>query len=209
MLDSDEHFAELMRITELERDAEKEKRMEELERFSLSQREATGKTVSRLTIDGLETGVGGYQKIVLSRVVKEGTLTPFHAMNRGDNVRLTFPEGFTPAFVDGTLDNVEEARVTVAVDLRLPEEPPEGRCVIDLIGSDATYQRMKRALNTIKRTQEITPSRLREVFLGQDEAIVADAPEIDFFNKDLNVLQRQAVGRAFAAQDASVVHGPP
>jgi len=209
MLDAGEHFAELLRLTELEREAEKKKRMEDLERFSLSQREASGKTVSRLTIDGFETGVGGYQKIVLSRGVKEGTLTPFHAMNRGDNVRLTFPEGFNPPFVDGTLDNVEEERVAVAIDLRIAGEPPEGRCVIDLIGSDATYQRMKKALYSIGRTQEITPSRLREVFLGQDEAVVADTPEIDFFNKDLNEWQREAVGRAFAAQDASIVHGPP
>ncbi len=209
MLEASEHFGELLRLLELEREAEKEKRMEEIERFSLSQREASGKTVSRLTIDGVETGVGGYQRLVLSRGVKADSLTPFHAMNRGDNVRLTFPEGFTPAFVDGTLDNVEESRVTVAVDSRLPEEIPEGRCVIDLIGSDATYRRMKGALASIQRTREISSVRLREVFLGLDEAVVAIAPEIDFLNKDLNEWQREAVGRAFAAQDASLVHGPP
>mgnify|MGYP003341879855 CR=1 FL=1 len=47
---------------------------------------------------------------------------------------------------DGTLERVDEYRVSVAVAGRLPDPIPDGRCSVDQLGTDATYKRMRQAL---------------------------------------------------------------
>ncbi len=130
-------------------------------------------------------------------------------MNQGDNVRLSFPEGTRPQFVDGTLDRVDEYRAAVAVDARLPDPLPEGRCMVDLLGSDATYRRMKRALAEVLKTADPKRLRLRDVFLGKARPASEKLPDIRYFDPKLNRWQREAVRRALAAKDVSLVHGPP
>src|SRR3989338_4694956 len=93
MSDPNHHFEKLLDLLEVERDAEKEENKRELARFPIHVRETLGKTVTRLTIDGEDEGVGGMPMLLLSRsasTAKEG-LSPFHAMNQGDNVLLTYP----------------------------------------------------------------------------------------------------------------------
>ncbi|MFH1723261.1 MAG: AAA domain-containing protein [Elusimicrobiota bacterium] len=203
-----EHFQRLSRLLDVEREAEKEETRRQLERLPLSTREAIGKTVTRLTIDGVDAGVGGYPRLILSRARRGEDLVPFHGMNQGDNVRVAFPARTDPASVDGTLDRVDEYRAAVAVAGRLPERLPEGRCTLDLLGSDATYRRMKKALATIASPAP-PAAHLRDVFLGLREARTGEPCPVDFFDPDLNRWQKQAVRRALCAEEASLVHGPP
>ncbi|MBV9079857.1 MAG: hypothetical protein JO102_01920, partial [Elusimicrobia bacterium] len=144
----DQHFETLLELIELEREAEKEENKRELERYPLPVREALGKTVTRLSIVDEDVGVGGIPLLVLSRgpyrstksdePSSSGALSPFHAMNQGDNVLLTYPEGSGQAPVEGTLYDVEELQVTVALDRPAPDPLPQGLCQLDMLGSDAT-----------------------------------------------------------------------
>ena len=204
-----DHFDLLAELLEIERKAEVEENRRRLDNLPLSVRESLGKTVTRLTIDGMDEGMGGYPRVHLSRAPKGELLSPFHGMNQGDNVRLTFPDGTKPAFVDGTLDNVDGFRVAVAVDRQLPESLPTGRCVIDLLGSDATHKRMMKALHQAARSKQEEHARLRAVFHGQAVPMAKGADDIGFFNKGLNEWQRDAVVGALAAEDTFLVHGPP
>src|SRR5471032_1725432 len=133
-----EHFERLQALIDLEREAEKAENLRELRKFPVAQREALGKTVTGLNMDAIEGGMGGTSMIVLSRAAKGEELSPFHAMNAGDNVLLSMPPGTEPAAVEGTLYKIEEYRVTVALNAPGPEEEPRGSCQIDLLGSDAT-----------------------------------------------------------------------
>jgi hypothetical protein len=90
---NDSHFENLLRLLEIERDAEKEENKRSLERYPLHVRETLGKTATRLNIDGDDVGVGGIGLLKLSRhqaSTRDG-LSPFHSMNQGDNVLLTYP----------------------------------------------------------------------------------------------------------------------
>lgn len=203
------HFKKLARLLDTEREAEKESHRLDLERFPIATREALGRTVTRLTIDGEDAGPGGYPRIVLSRPPRGEQLVPFHGMNQGDNVRLTFPPGTEPAFADGTLDSVDEYRAAVAVDVRLPDPLPEGRCTVDLLGSDATHRRMKKALGEAAKASAGWKARMRDVLLGVTPPESGKAGQVHYFDPELNRWQREAVRRALAAGDASIVHGPP
>jgi ATP-dependent RNA/DNA helicase IGHMBP2 len=203
------HFDRLAELLEIEREAEKAQRQEELARLSVSAREALGKTVSRLTIDGIDHGPGGYPRIIVSRPARGERLAPFHGMNQGDNVRLSFPDGAKPPFVDGTLERVEEYRAHLAIDMALPEPLPTGRCCLDLLGSDATYKRMKKALYSAAGAQSNRTAHLRDVFTGDAKPEPSLPKPLKFFNSGLNEWQREAVELAIGAEDVSVVHGPP
>jgi|CXWL01.1.fsa_nt_gi superfamily I DNA and/or RNA helicase len=203
-----EHFEKLQTLIDLEREAEKAENLRELRKFPVSQREARGKTVSGLIADGVEGGMGGMTMITLSRAPKGEELAPFHAMNAGDNVLLTFPPKTEPLSVEGTLYKVDEYRVTVAINSAGPEEI-RGACQIDLLGSDATYQRMRKALVTVAEAKRTRLSTLREIFLGEEAPERVKVPKVLWFNKNLNEFQQTAVKNALAAQDVALVHGPP
>ncbi|MDE2489976.1 MAG: AAA family ATPase [Elusimicrobia bacterium] len=205
-----EHFERLQALIDVEREAEKEENLRELRRFPVAQREALGKTVTGLTIDGVETGLGGMPLVVLSRAPKGEELSPFHAMNAGDNVLLTLPPPAEPRAHEGTLYKVDEYRVTVALnDAAAPSESLRGACQIDLLGSDATYRRMRKALITVAESKRSRLSTLREVFLGETPPERSKIKPVKFFNEGLNEFQQEAVKRALAADDVALVHGPP
>ncbi|MDE2143362.1 MAG: IGHMBP2 family helicase [Elusimicrobia bacterium] len=204
-----EHFERLQTLIDLEREAEKAENLRELRKFPVAQREARGKTVTGLNMDAIEGGMGGLTMIVLSRPPKGEELSPFHAMNAGDNVLLTMPPNMEPRSVEGTLYKVEEYRVVVALNGPGPETEARGSSQIDLLGSDATYQRMRKALITVAETKRSRLSTLREIFLGETSPLRSRVPKVRFFNQGLNEYQQEAVKRALAADDVSLVHGPP
>ena len=204
-----EHFERLQVLIDLEREAEKSENLRELRKFPVAQREALGKTVTGLTMDSIEGGMGGMTMINLSRPPKGEELSPFHAMNAGDNVLLSMPPGTEPRSIEGTLYKVEEYRVVVALNTPGPDSEPRGSCQIDLLGSDATYQRMRKALVTAAESKRSRLSTLREIFLGETSPTKSRAPKVIFFNAKLNEFQQDAVKSALAADDVALVHGPP
>ncbi|MDP3541318.1 MAG: AAA domain-containing protein [Elusimicrobiota bacterium] len=204
-----EHFAKLQELIDLEREAEKAENLRELRKFPVSQREARGKTVTGLIAEAISGGMGGLTMVTLSRAPKGEELAPFHAMNAGDNVLLTLSPNNEFESVEGTLYKVDEYRVTVAMNRAAPEEDIRGHCQIDLLGSDATYQRMRKALVTVAESKRSRVSTLREIFLGEQAPERTKVPKILWFNRALNEYQQTAVKASLAAQDVALVHGPP
>jgi superfamily I DNA and/or RNA helicase len=130
-------------------------------------------------------------------------------MNQGDNVLLTYPEKYKIPPVEGTLYNVSESHVTVALNTLAPDELPTGNCQLDMLGSDATYKRMRQALNLVKRAERPDLKRLRDIFLGEGKPAAEKTEPINLFNVSLNEYQIQAVSKCLAAEDVAMVHGPP
>ncbi len=207
--DARERFVRLQELLDIERKAEREESLRALESADPAEREALGRTASRLSVAGTEVSLAGYRVLTLSRALRGEELSPFHAMGQGDNVRVRFPEGTDPAFVLGTIERGGESSVRVAVDSRLPEKTPAGRCSLDLIGSDATYRRMKKALGEIVSAQGNAPARLREILEGGARAELGENEPIEFVDKTLNGFQREAAAMALSAREAALIHGPP
>ncbi len=211
------HFEKLLKLIELEREAEKAENKRELEKYPLQVREALGKTVTRLVIEGEDVGVGGLPLLVLTRPTSKSSrgpslslgLSPFHAMNQGDNVQLSYPSGSGLKPVDGTLYDVSDMQVTVALNQPVPEPWPVGFCQLDLLGSDATYKRMRQSLGLVSRTEKPDLVRLREIFLGNKTASVGKSHRLQFFNTHLNKFQMEATTKCMAGEDAAIIHGPP
>jgi len=232
---SAEHFRHLAALLDIEREAERAENERKLEKLSVQAREALGKTVTRLVVSREDFGVGGHALWVLSRPSAGEEYSPFQALNQGDLVAISYPSP-EPTRVRGTLYDVSEFEITVSLD-GAPPEAPIGKCQLDVLGSEATYKRMKKALGAVERSEKAFITRLRNVCLGIEKAefnkpgvtlvktrahvdvnpveinvdpgMRQDDGHIKFFNTNLNVYQREAVEKALAAQDVALVHGPP
>jgi superfamily I DNA and/or RNA helicase len=219
----DEHFEKLFGLIELEREAEKEQNKRELERYTIQARESLGKTVTRLELVGEDVGVGGMPLVVLRKpesklaFLTPGSvgLSPFHSMNQGDNVLMTFPPSSGLPARDGTLYDVSEQQVTVALNGSVPDVWPTGSYQIDLLGSDATYKRMRQALGTVRRSEKAHLVDLRNIFMGSKEAetdrllLNEVKAGLELFNPRLNEFQVDAVRSCLAAENVALIHGPP
>lgn len=202
-----DHFDRLAGLIELEHQAELEQNKLELSNFPASVREALGKSVTRLTVELTDDeGVADYVVLSFSRAPAGEELTPFHAMNRGDLVSAETPTGQR---YDGTLYDVDDYKVLVAMNGKVPDPLPKGRWSLHLVGSDATYKRMRQALDDVKRAEKKPVARLRDVFSGKARTGLEKLPKFSFRNAELNQWQQDAVKSALAAEHAAVVHGPP
>jgi len=204
-----EHFARLLELLDIERDAEKRQNIQEIRRYPLATREALGKTASGLNLDGVEEGFSGMPLLALSRPNLGEELNPFHAMSSGDNVLVSFPPGMEPSSSEGTLYSVEDYRAVVALAPAAPRKFPRGAFQIDILGSDATYRRMKKAVAAVMEAKKNRLSELREIALGQSAPRKGRTQAVRFLNESLNEFQRRAVVQCLTAEDVALVHGPP
>jgi ATP-dependent RNA/DNA helicase IGHMBP2 len=205
----DEHFGRLLRLIDIEREAERSENERKLEKLPVQAREALGKTVTRLVISREDYGVGGHVLWILSRPSHGEEYSPFQALNQGDLVSLSFQDPSVPK-VRGMLYDVDQFEITVALDGVPPaEEPPSGKCQLDVLGSEATYKRMKKALANVQQAQKKELARLREICMGQEKAQFGERPAVEFLDSKLNEFQRDAVVKALAAREIALIHGPP
>jgi ATP-dependent RNA/DNA helicase IGHMBP2 len=227
-----EHFENLLELLEIERNAERAENERKLDKMPVQVREALGKTVTRLVLDREDFGVGGHTLWILSRPSHGEEYSPFQALNQGDLIALSFNDNPGSPRIKGTLYDIGETEVTVALDGPAPKPTPKGRCQLDVLGSEATYKRMKKALVSVEKAEKKDVARLRDIFLGRASPSFTTTPsplagegrdggipppqsspargeEVTFYNSNLNLFQKQAVEKALAARDVALVHGPP
>lgn len=203
---SNDRLDVLLELLDIERAAEMERNKLELERFPEQVRESLGKTVARLSARGAGGAEGGIPLIEFSREPAGEELSPFHAMNRGDLVSAEAPTGRR---MDGTLYEVEEYRALVALGGEAASPLPKGPWSLHLVGSDATYRRMRRALEELRLAEKKPAARLRDVSFGETRPGLEEPGPVSFFNPALNQYQREAVLACLGAMDFALIHGPP
>jgi superfamily I DNA and/or RNA helicase len=204
----DEHFEKFLRLIDIEREAERAENERKLEKLPVQAREALGKTVTKLVVVREDIGVGGHPLWILNRPAHGEEYSPFQALNQGDLVSLSFQEPEAQR-LRGTLYDVDQFEITVALDAPTLE-PPKGKCQLDILGSEATYKRMKKALLTVQEAEKKGVAHLRDVLMGDlKPSLEKEPPAVEFFNARLNPYQREAVVKALACQEVALVHGPP
>ncbi|MFA5975525.1 MAG: AAA domain-containing protein [Elusimicrobiota bacterium] len=164
----DAHFEKFLDLIDQERKAEQAENERKLDLLPVQAREALGKAITRLVVVREDFGVGGHPLWVLSRPSAGEEYSPFQALNQGDLVNLTFAEN-PENRIKGTLYDVDQFEVTVALNGPMLDEAPKGKCQLDILGSEATYKRMKKALNTVMSADKPSVEHLRDVLMGKEK----------------------------------------
>ncbi len=209
-------FARLVRLLELEREAEAQRAVERSRRLSPAEAERAGNTLIDLVIADVEAGLGG--RYLLKLVKRKASRLPWTRLGVGSPVVLT-PEQADATEKLSLRGVVYERRgdsIALAV-ANLPDDIDDyPRWRIDLSSDEISSQRQRAALERASRAASDRLAGLRDVLVGE-RAPGFDEPKTDMsdnaddgpLDPNLNAMQREAVVFALSAQDVALIHGPP
>jgi len=211
-ISSADHFQRLLRLLELESEAEKEAALREAQQRSPAAAEAAGHSLIHLVIREEGAGLGG--RVLLTLEKRNQTLAlPWSRLGVGTPVLLS-EEGVqtsgeaAPSW-RGVVSRLNRHSIEVALAQWPEPEADRPTFRLDRSTDEISRQRQRQAL---ERAQAATGSRLadlRDVLLGQRPPVfVAERPAPPL-NENLNLTQQAAVRYALAAEDLAIIHGPP
>ncbi|GAB1301960.1 DNA-binding protein SMUBP-2 [Apodemus speciosus] len=205
--------AQQLQLLELERDAEVEERRSWQEHSSLKELQSRGVCLLKLQVSGQRTGLYG-QRLVTFEPRKCGSamVFPSNSFTSGDIVGL-YDTKENSQLATGVLTHITPKSVTVAFDeshdfqLNLDRE---NTYRLLKLANDVTYQRLKKALMTLKKCHSGPASALIEVLLGGSTPSPArETAPLTFYNMTLDPSQKEAVSFALAQKELAIIHGPP
>ena len=184
-------------LVELERDAEKNFHLEEIMKLSGKEREKRGRALLDLKNKYIGEIIGEFH---LYKFFRENL--PDHQINVGDIVLVSKKHPLKDG-IEGTVFEKGKNFLTVAFSSLLPKGK---KWRIDLFVNDITFKRMLGALEFFEKGYSFYNSK---IVLGKEKPSI-DSEEIkEFFNKNLNEYQKEAVKKAVASKELFLIHGPP
>jgi len=185
----------LVRLVELERNAEINAMFDEMKRLSGEEREKKGRAVLGLTGKFIGEELG-YFLVRFGRRKKIDT-----EIGVGDLVLISKGNPLKSDYT-GTVVEKGERFITVAVD-RLPSWKLKN-VRIDLFASDITFRRQIENLMTLSSEGK----KALEFLLGKRKPEESFEEEFTPFDEGLNESQREAVSLALGSSDFFLIHGP-
>jgi len=199
------HFVNLIRLLQLERDAEAKRLADERESLPLSELEARGLVLLDLESKEETLGLGGRTVITFARNDRRPLSGAFSS---GDLVSAAPRKAEVDFAPSGLVTRASRTQLQVAFDKPPPPWIHEGRLRLDKVANQVTYDRLKSAVLRVKGYEHGVLRQRREVLLGRTPPRFERQVEFEA-TRPLNPEQRDAVGKALAAQDFFLVHGPP
>ncbi|MEL7835104.1 IGHMBP2 family helicase [Fodinibius sp. Rm-B-1B1-1] len=193
-------------LVELEREAEMQQHEESIRTLSGQQRQAEGKAV--LHLKGRDEGNALEGKLVKFMRQYQGEPLPDTEISVGDLVMISRRDPLLSDNPTGTVVQKTNYSITVAFDQ--PRSFIFGKGLrMDLYVNDITYQRMKSALKQLEKADGRL-AKLRNIIIGLEDPAELQKTEVDqWFNKELNESQKEAVQCSLGAEDFHLIHGPP
>jgi ATP-dependent RNA/DNA helicase IGHMBP2 len=174
----------------------------------LAERVARGLALRDLAIEETDGAAGG--RLLLWLAPREARLADELRFSPGDPVRLWWDRPDEEGAALGVVARRRGHHLGVIVDGDLPERFDDEGFRLDLDAPRTTFDRGARALNAFAEARAGSDRhRLREVLYGVRKPDFDHQEIFTPFDGDLNLPQRAAVGRALAACDVALIHGPP
>jgi superfamily I DNA and/or RNA helicase len=203
--ETDDHFARLLELLELESEAEARQVIEQVRRLPPAEAEASGHALIGLVVRDGHPGLGGRYLVVLGK--RDGRPLPWTRLQAGAPVVLS-AGGKSGEGWRGVVCEKAETFLSVACN-DPPDEEVGTLFRLDLAPDEAARLRQRQALERARSAQRDRLAELRAVLLGQAEPGFDDIPPLEILDPGLNESQRRAVQHALSARDLAVVHGPP
>ncbi|MEX2115002.1 MAG: AAA domain-containing protein [Pirellulales bacterium] len=201
-----DHLQRMVRLIEIEREAEAQRAVELCRRLSPAEAERAGQSLVDLVIVDEEAGLGGRYLIRLAKRNRQPL--PWTRLGVGSPVVLTAAADAAVSARGVVYDRRSET-ISVALS-QLPDEAEDIESWrLDLSSDEISSQRQRAALERAIRARGDRLAQLRDVLLGERSADFDESREENPLDVGLNALQRSTVSFALSARDVALVHGPP
>jgi ATP-dependent RNA/DNA helicase IGHMBP2 len=203
------HFQRLLRLLEIEAEAEKEELLLSLQRRSPEGAEASGVSLTHLVIREQDDGLGGRILLTLGKRNQHLPL-PWTRLSTGSPVILSEErEGDGAAGWRGIVSRVQWDTIQVAL-ADWPETEAERPVFrLDRASDEVTRKRQRQALERAQSAKQSRLASLRAVLLGEAPPSFRAEQPLTVLNGSLNASQVAAVRFACSAEDVAILHGPP
>ncbi|NXU76615.1 SMBP2 protein, partial [Oreotrochilus melanogaster] len=183
---------------------------------SVSLRELQHRGLCLLHLRAASHRTGLYGRLLVTfqpRKHPPDTELPYNSFGPGDIVGLYDSAGQGDPLSSGVITGVTPRAVTVAFEESqegLPSLDPEGSYRLLKLANDVTYNRMRKALNTLQGYHAGPAARLIDVlFFNSAPSPASDTKPLKLYNTSLDVSQQEAVSFCLAQRELAIVHGPP
>lgn len=203
----EDHFQRLVRLLELESQAEAEEARQRQERLSPAEAEKSGTSLVGLVVVDEDTGLGG--RYLLEFAKRDRSPLPWTRLDVGSPVVLSPMGARHPAANRGVVYQRGVSSLRVALGSMPDDLADHDAWRLDLSADEVALQRQRAALHRARGAQSERLAALRDVLLGVSPPQQAAAVEEPALDPGLNEPQREAVRFALAARDVALIHGPP
>ena len=206
------HFQKLLRLLELESEAEKQAALRDAQRRSPADAEAAGYSLIHLIVREEDAGLGGRVLLTLEKR-NQNLALPWTRLGVGTPVLLS--EESAQAAGDaalswrGVVSRLYKDAIQVALAQWPETEAERPMFRLDRSTDEISRLRQRRAM---EKAQAATDSRLavlRDILLGKQPPAFQAESDVQPLNENLNVTQQAAVRFTLAAEDLAIIHGPP
>ncbi|NWW84214.1 SMBP2 protein, partial [Rhynochetos jubatus] len=184
------------------------------ESVSLKELQRRGVCLLKLQAANQRTGLYGRLLVTFQpRKYDSDAALPYNSFGPGDIVGLYDSAGQGDPLSTGVVTRVTSAAVAVAF-----EESRDGMLSLDRersyrllkLANDVTYNRLKKALNTLKQYRDGPASDLIDVlFFSSEPSTFSETKPLKLYNDSLDASQREAISFSLAQRELAIVHGPP
>ncbi len=202
-----DYFKKQLELLAIERDADQAAYLRLTKTASAVTRRAAGVTWYPIAIRGTEPSRGDYITVEAERTTH--TDDP-HRLRFGASATLFSNHNPQADFVAGTIAYVGGNRLKITLRTEeLPDWASDGKLGIDLLFDEASYEEMQRALKGASAVSENKEQgRLARILTGAQPPTFNKAlPAMEFAT--LNASQNEAVNKILAANELTIIHGPP
>ena len=203
------YFDRLIRLLEMEAEAEKQAALHDMQRRSPAAAEASGSTLTNLVIRDEDAGLGG--RILLTFGKRNQTLAlPWTRLGSGTPVILS--EEGSPGNTDGwrgVVSHVSRDSLQVALSQWPETESERATFRLDRSSDEISRQRQHQGLEKASAASDTRFADLRDVLLGLRPPSFHPVESTAPLNPFLNPSQLEAVHFALTAGDVAIIHGPP
>ena len=209
----EDHFHRLIRLLELEAEAEKQEALRELTLHSPAGAEASGSSLINLVIRDQDAGLGGRFLMTFGKRNQNLTL-PWTRLGTGNPVILS-EEGGNPSGETGSqgwrgvVSRLQKDSIQVAFSDWPETETDRPTFRLDRSTDEISRQRQRQALDRASVAKNSRLAALRDILLGTVAPTFDPIAEFQPLNHSLNESQRQAVRFTLSAKDIAIIHGPP
>jgi superfamily I DNA and/or RNA helicase len=203
------YFDRLIRLLEMEAEAEKQEALRDMQRRSPAEAEASGSTLINLVIRDEDAGPGGH--ILLTFGKRNQTLAlPWTRLGSGTPVILS--EEGSHSNADGwrgVVSHVSKDSLQVAFSQWPETESERSTFRLDRSSDEISRQRQRQGLEKASVAADSRFADLRDVLLGFRPPAFHPVESAAPFNPALNPSQLEAVQFALTTDDVAIIHGPP